>query len=384
MAQFDIEGRIAQLRTRMRKESVDAFLALRSLNVQYLTGFDNIADASDPHAVLVTMDALRFMTDARYLEVAQRQAQQSAQQSTQQPTSNSFWKVDDAQGKTLEESFVKTWNLASFDTIALEDTVSHRRFTIIIAAVSGSTKIAPAKKWVEDIRRTKDALELERIAAAASIGDKAFPLICEYIKPGLSEREVALELEFTLRHLGGDALAFPCIVASGKAGSFPHAVPGDRQIQAGDLVTLDFGVNYKGYCSDMTRTVFVGGGGAQPSDRQRLVYETVRTAQEAGLAAIRAERSGKEIDAVARAVIEEAGFGEYFLHGLGHGVGMHVHELPGVSKHSSAALPEHSVVTCEPGIYIAGELGVRIEDLVVVEKDGCRNLSTSPKELLIV
>ncbi|MCL2680702.1 MAG: aminopeptidase P family protein, partial [Coriobacteriia bacterium] len=316
--EFDLSSRIKQLRSRMRDHNVDAFLALRSLSVQYLTGFEHIADAGDPHAVLVTQDTLRFMTDARYFEVAQRQAQQQ--------TGSELWTVDDLADKSLLAQCAETWNLAAFEHIALEDTVSYRTFSAT-AALLADTTVLPAKKWVEDIRRTKDSGELQRIATAAQIADLAFPHICDYIRPGISERAVAIELELTLRRLGADGLAFPCIVASGANASFPHAVPSERLLAAGDLLTLDFGVSYQGYCSDMTRTVFVGGGGVRPTDRQQHIYETVRHAQEAGLAAIRAGVAGNIVDAAARSIIADAGFGQYFIHGLGHGVGMQVHEL---------------------------------------------------------
>jgi len=369
MSNFNVGSRIEQLRMCMQEQKVDAFLALRSLSVQYLTGFDDIADASDPHAVLVTADTLRFMTDGRYIDVVQGQAK------------GSDWTVDSFSGTTLAASLIRTWDIANAGIVALEDTVSYRQFSTI----ANSATIVPAKKWIENIRKVKDEAELERIAAAAAINDEAFPYICEYIRPGLCEAEVALELEITLRRLGADGCAFPAIVAAGPNASFPHAVPEERTIQAGDLVKLDFGASYKGYASDMTRTVFVSGGGTvRPNNQQQLVYETVRKAQEAGLAAIKAGVTGAEVDAAARTIIEQAGFGKYFTHGLGHGVGMQVHELPGVSMHSKTPLPENSVITCEPGIYIPNELGVRIEDLVIAQQNGYKNLTSSPKELLIV
>jgi len=353
----------------MQAEGVDAFLALRSVSVEYLTGFDGIRDEEDPHAVLVTADEALFLTDSRYTEVAQRQVE----------APGCPFRLDDPKGKSIPKDLSELWPLASFARIAVEDTVSQRTYAGLSETLS--TALIPAKDWIEDLRRVKDAAELERIAAAQAITDRAFTAICDYLQVGQSEAEVALELEYILRKLGADALAFPSIVASGANGSLPHAVPGERRIAAGDFVTLDFGAAYKGYCSDMTRTVCVGG---EPSDEQRLVYATVRAAQEAALAFMKDGASGFEVDKAAREIIEAAGYGEYFGHGTGHGVGLAIHELPSASPRSVEALLQNEVITCEPGIYIPGKLGCRIEDMVAIESDGVRNFTTSPKELLVV
>ena len=222
---------------------------------------------------------------------------------------------------------------------------------------------------------------LERIASAQAITDQTFTHICNFIQLGQTEQEVAQEIERILRELGAEDSAFPVIVGSGPSGSDPHAVPGDRRIEAGDLVVLDFGATYQGYCSDMSRTVCVG---ALPTDEQRRIYDTVLEAQLACLAILKAGITGIEADKVARDIIEAAGYGEYFVHGTGHGVGREVHEGPYLSPKGMDALCVGNVVTVEPGIYIPDRMGCRIEDMVVIEADGARNFTASTKELLVL
>lgn len=249
---------------------------------------------------------------------------------------------------------------------------------------------------VSVLRSIKTKEEIEKMAMAESIGDKAFEDIIGYIKPQMTEREVALRLEITMKKLGASGLSFDTIVASGPNSSLPHAMPSDKRILPGDFVTMDFGCIYEGYCSDMTRTVFVGsradigitdGFGhtcIEVSEKQKLVYDTVLKAQLEALAMIKPGVVCSEVDACARKIISDAGFGEYFGHGLGHSVGLFIHEEPRFSKKCDDVLQPGVVITVEPGIYIPGEFGVRIEDMVVVTEDGYRNLASSPKELLYI
>jgi len=363
----------------MVAEGVDAFIALKSVNTEYLTGFDYIRDNSDPHAVLITADSARFMTDSRYLEVAQSQAAQSTAE-------DSLWQVDDIGSKIVTKDMHELWDLKQFTKIGLEDSLSYRVFTLIEES-AGSTKVIPAKNWVEDIRSVKDAAEIERIKSAQAITDLTFTHLCGFIKAGMTEKEIALEIEYKVRKLGAEGTSFSPIVASGPNGSLPHAVPTDRVIELGDLLTLDFGASYGGYCSDMTRTIFVGGideagESVQPSVEQRKVFDTVLAAQQASLAAIKAGASAKEVDAAGREIIVEAGYGDYFIHGTGHGVGLYIHELPNSSPRSEGKLNADEVMTVEPGIYLPGKFGVRIEDMVVVTDDGSLNITESPKDLM--
>ncbi|MDY0088554.1 MAG: M24 family metallopeptidase, partial [Coriobacteriia bacterium] len=210
------------------------------------------------------------------------------------------------------------------------------------------------------------------------ITDRGFEHICGYLRPGVTEREIAIELESFMRREGSEGVAFPSIVASGPNSALPHAHATSRAIESGDFVTMDFGARAGGYCADMTRTLVLG----TASSRQREVYEAVLAAQLAGIEAVQPDRAGKDIDAAARAVLIDAGLGEYFVHGLGHGVGLEVHELPGVGMFSEEPVRLGSVVTMEPGVYIESFGGVRIEDSVVVQDDGARVLPQSPKTLI--
>lgn len=232
---------------------------------------------------------------------------------------------------------------------------------------------------VEKLRRVKDEGELAKIAEASKLADEVWTWSLERGLAGRSEREVARAAEARIRELGGDP-SFPTIVAAGPNGALPHAEPGEREIGRGELVVFDMGAQLDGYCSDGTRTFATG----EPGEEARAVYEVVREAQTAALGAIRAGVKGEDVDKVAREVIEAAGHGDRFGHGLGHGVGLEVHEGPRLSLRSDDVLAPGEVVTVEPGIYLPGEVGVRIEDLVVVTGDGLRNLSGLPKDLQLV
>lgn len=230
------------------------------------------------------------------------------------------------------------------------------------------------------LRAAKDPEELERMRKAQTMGDRVFANILDFIRPGATEREVAARLIYELMLAGAERPSFDPIVAAGANGSMPHAVPGDTVIQPGMFVTLDFGGVYHGYCSDMTRTIAVG----QPTDEMRRVYDTVLRAQLAGLTAAKAGVPGSEVDKAARTVIEQAGYGEYFGHALGHSLGLEIHEAPNFSPGEETLMPVGAVVSCEPGIYLPGRFGVRIEDVVILTETGCENITTAPKELIIL
>ena len=245
--------------------------------------------------------------------------------------------------------------------------------------LADGVELVGAGGTVEGLRRVKDADELSSIAAAAELADDVWRWSLERGLRGRTERDVARAAEARIRELGADP-SFPAIVAAGPNGALPHAEPGERVIDGGELVVFDMGAQLDGYCSDGTRTFAVG----EPGEHAREVYEVVRAAQAAALEAVVAGASGEAVDGVARKVIEDAGHGDRFGHGLGHGVGLEVHEAPRVSQRSEDVLEAGEVVTIEPGVYLPGELGVRIEDLVVVTEEGLRNLSGLPKDLQIV
>jgi Xaa-Pro aminopeptidase len=243
-----------------------------------------------------------------------------------------------------------------------------------------SGKVEALEGWIDRLRSVKEAEEIERISAAATLTDRAFEHILGRLTTGVRECDVALELEVFMRSNGSDGIAFPPIVASGPNSSKPHARVTDRELTVGDFLTLDFGARVDGYCSDMTRTVVVGSA----TDRQHEVYQAVADAQQAAIAGARPGMTGIAIDALARDSLGRSGLAEHFGHGLGHGVGLEVHESPSVGPRGVDPVPAGAVVTIEPGVYIAGFGGVRIEDLVVMEHDRCRLLSNAPRHLIEV
>jgi len=358
----DPEARCAALRERL-SGAADVFLATTPANVRYLTGFDGVFDEEPAHVALIDQGTRRLLTDSRYFEAASTAAH------------GGDWRVELAQGDVLLHA-ANVLNAESCESLGFETTLSFDRHAALVKAFAGVC--SPAKGWVEDLRAVKDAEEISRIRAAQALTDVAFDHILGFVREGATELEIALELEFFMRREGSEGVAFAPIVASGPNSALPHAIVGPRALAKGDFVVLDFGARLGGYCADMTRTVVIG----QAGDEQRSIYDTVRRANEAGAAAVAAGKPGCEIDAAARAVIDDAGFGEFFGHGLGHGVGLEVHEQPGLGARSTAPVPLGSVVTIEPGIYIPGMGGVRIEDLAVVEESGARILTHSTKDLI--
>lgn len=229
-------------------------------------------------------------------------------------------------------------------------------------------------------KTVKTPEELLIIAKAEAIGDKTFEHLLDYIKVGMTELEIADEVERTMRSLGAEGLSFPTIAVSGVNSNQPHGEPSDKKIQEGDFLTLDIGCVYRGYCSDMTRTVAIG----YATDEMKKIYDIVLEAQLAGLEMVKAGVKCFDVDKASRDVIEEAGYGEFYIHGTGHGVGTEVHEPPTLNARSSEVLKENQAVTVEPGIYLPDKFGVRIEDLVIVTEFGYANLTHSPKELIIL
>ena len=240
--------------------------------------------------------------------------------------------------------------------------------------------LKPRNAEIASFRAVKEEWELDLMRAAQAITDKAFTEILTKIKAGMTEKELAAELIYCLLKNGGEGLSFDPIVVSGPNTSLPHGVPGDRKIQEGDFITMDFGVLYKGYCSDMTRTVALG----YVTDEMKKVYDTVAAAQLAGLAVTKAGVPGADIDAAARKVITDAGYGDYFGHGYGHSLGLEVHESPSPNGRNPEPMPAGAVCSAEPGIYLPGKFGVRIEDVTILREDGCENITKSPKNLIIV
>ena len=331
------------------------------MNVRYLTGFTG----SNGLAV-VGRDLRRFVTDFRYVEQAADQ-------------------VDGFDREQAPPEFLTAladgWPGGGELRLGFEDEdVSVRRHTRLREVLPDRVELVPAGGIVEALRAVKDADEVERIRAAAALVDEVYGALRDQGLVGRTEREVALAIEEDMRRRGASAPSFPSIVASAERGALPHADPTDERIPTGTLVTLDVGAVLDGYCSDCTRTWATG---PLPDDLA-AAYDLVRRAQEAALAAVRPGPEGREVDAVARDMITAAGHGEHFGHGLGHGVGLAIHEAPRLARTAEGRLVAGNVVTVEPGVYLPGRGGVRIEDLVVVTEDGHTVLSGTTKDLVTV
>ena len=241
-------------------------------------------------------------------------------------------------------------------------------------------ELVPAQGLLGALRAAKDEEEIALMTKAQRISEQALEEILKFLRPGVTEKEVAAKLTYDMLRFGAEKMSFDPIVASGPNGSLPHAVPSDRAIQSGEFVTMDFGCVYGGYCSDMTRTVAVG----EPTEEMKKVYAVVLEAQLAGIAAEKAGVTGKSVDAAARRVIEDAGYGEYFGHSFGHSVGLEIHEAPNAGSTCEDVIPLGAAVSAEPGIYLPGKFGVRIEDVTIFTADGCVNLTKAPKDLIIL
>lgn len=326
-------------------------------NVRYLSGFTGTNGAC-----LIGPEARVFFTDFRYTERAAKEVGEE-------------WERPEAERELVPQIASRMSGRVGFE----DSKLSVRQLARLEAAVGEDVDLVPAGDLVEQLRAVKEPEEIERMAAAAELADGVFRWVIERGLAGRTERDVARASEARIRELGAEP-SFPPIVAAGENGALPHAEPGEREIGAEELVVFDMGAELDGYCSDGTRTFATG----EPGEEAGEVYDLVLAAQLAALPAIRVGATGKEVDAVAREMIGEAGHGDHFGHGLGHGVGLEVHESPRLATTSEDELREGNVVTVEPGIYLPGRFGVRIEDLVVVTADGYRNLSGTSKELQIV
>ncbi|MCL2655083.1 MAG: aminopeptidase P family protein [Coriobacteriia bacterium] len=371
------QSRLDRLRAAL---DAPALLLTDSLNISYMTAMTGLIDAEDPHVVLITPDAAVLLTDSRYSETAREQAAAVAA-ATATPAASPWQIVEFSATRPAAEEVIGQLAHHKVTAVALEDTLSHRRYQDWTRRLADrGITVQESSGLVEALRRCKDASELEAIAAAQAITDAAFTQMLGFMQPGMREIDIASELEYRMRKLGATGLAFESIIAAGPNGAKPHALPSARAIEPGDLLVMDFGAAKDGYCSDMTRTVAFGDPGAEA----REVYAVVLAAQQAGLDAARAGQRGRDVHEAAREVIARAGYGERFGHGLSHGLGMLVHETPHCSPRSTDTLAPGDVISMEPGIYLPGRFGVRIEDLIAITPGGVRNFTTSPKELTIL
>ncbi|WP_035297961.1 M24 family metallopeptidase [Brevibacillus thermoruber] len=354
-----MDQRLERLRDALSQLGADALITEKKENRFYLSGF-----TGSTGWVIVTEKEAFLVTDFRYIEQAQEQAPHFR-------VVNNERKPVEALARVLKEAGVKR--------LAFESSVSFGTYQEWSKAFDG-VELVPTSGLMEKLRMYKDASELAIIREAVRIADEAYQHIQGYIKPGVREVDVALELEFFMRKRGAEAAAFDIIVASGVRGALPHGRASEKVIQAGEMVTLDYGAAYKGYNSDITRTLSVG----EPDPKLKEIYDIVLRAQIAGVEALKPGVTGKEADAVTREIITAAGYGDAYGHSAGHGLGVEVHELPNLSAVSPFVLEPGMLVTMEPGIYISGLGGVRIEDDVLITADGHEVLTTSTKELLIL
>ena len=373
-------SRLERMRENMSACGIDDFYCRDISNVQWLTEFEGVFDDEPAHLAFVTPKKAFVHTDSRYADACDRASQHTP------------WIIDacgGAHAAWVAKKFAAFHAAAGIPegenvcAMGIEDSIELREFRELERAFGEAKwkpRFAETDGFVKKMRAVKDERELSAMRAAQAITDAAFEHIVEFMSEGMTELEVKRELEETMRRLGAEGLAFDSIVASGPNGAAPHSIAGERRLQAGDMVVMDFGARKGGYCSDMTRTVCVG----EATPLAREVFAAVREANEAVEAMIRPGRTGAAMHHLAEDVLAHNGFAGKMGHGLGHGVGIDIHELPVLSPRNETSLEVGNVVTVEPGVYLPGEIGCRLEDFGVVTEDGFEVFTKSTHELVII
>jgi Xaa-Pro aminopeptidase len=351
--------KLTKLRSNFLKAGIDGLLITSPYNRRYMANFTGTAGV-----VLISTDRAQFITDFRYVE-------QASKQCTGFEIVQHLGSIPDEVAKQVKSLGIQKLGFE-------EDDLTYSSFKAFEKVIN--TELVPVSGLVEKLRLIKTDAEIKILKVAADIADAAFTHILDFIRPGKTELEVANEMEFFMRKAGATSSSFDTIVASGLRSALPHGVATEKVIEKGDFVTLDYGAYYKGYVSDITRTIAVG----EPDAKLKEIYEIVLEAQRRGMAGFKPGMTGKEADALTRDYITEKGYGEYFGHSTGHGIGLEVHEGPAVSVRSEVVLEPGMIVTCEPGIYIPGLGGVRIEDDTMITIDHNEALTHSAKELIIL
>ena len=350
---------IAKITAQLPEHGLDAMLVTSAPGERYAVGFEGEG------WVLVSRDGARYSTDGRYIEAARQQVTGAEIVLTERGQSHLALAREEIRRRGLKRVGFESGRVSADELGRWKDSLP--------------CELVAAQGLLDGLRAAKDEEELARMRQAQRITDEAFREILNFIRPGLTEQEVAARLVYELLRRGGRRVSFDPIVAAGANGSMPHAVPGETVIQPGMFVTMDFGCVYEGYCSDMTRTVAVG----QPDEMER-VYHTVLEAQRAGIAAARAGVTGSEVDRAARQAIQQAGYGSFFSHSFGHSLGLEIHESPNASPSEQTVFPAGAVISAEPGIYLPGHFGVRIEDVLVLREGGCEDITQAPKNLIVL
>jgi len=353
---------VRAIQKKLENAGLDGFLVIDERNQRYACGFP-FTDG----AVLITLKNAYLFTDSRYIEAAEKLVDADVRVELFGGSRPLMELIKNA----LRENGVQKPG-------AEEGSLPHAQWLRYEEALG--LPLIPAQSIFDTLRATKSPEEQQYMREAQAIAEKAFCDVLGIIRMGMTEREVAAEITYRLLKHGAEGNSFEPIAVTGANSSMPHGVPSDTPIRAGDFLTMDFGCVHKGYCSDMTRTVAIG----YATDEMKTVYDTVLRAQQKGIEAARAGVLGCEIDAAARKVIEDAGFGQYFGHSFGHSLGLYIHESPNASPSSMTPMPEGAVISAEPGIYIPNKFGVRIEDVLILKKDGCENITHAPKELIIL
>lgn len=374
-------ARLRRLQRALAHAGLDAFYVRDTANIEWLTAFRHVFDEEQAHAAFVSVldDEVLIHTDSRYITAMEREATDTVFRVDAKMRGFSEWA--NAAWQRLCAQF--SGQLPATPKLGIEDSISLAQYRALCNAAfegEGRLPFVETSGFFLRLRAVKDDFEIRRMKAAQALTDAAFSHIVGYMEPGMTEREVQLELDRFMLESGADSLAFPSIVACGPNGASPHAVVSDAKLEAGQCVVMDFGARWEGYCSDMTRTVFLG----QPEGEMLSAWECLRKANEAVQEMLRPGVTGCEAHALALSILEAGGFGGRMGHGLGHGVGIQIHEEPLLSPRNESPLEAGNVVTVEPGIYLPGRFGMRLEDIGVVTYDGFERFTQSTHELVVI
>lgn len=363
--------RIERIRELLIENELDAIYIRDLSNIKWVTAFQGVFDDEAAHALIITPQDAIIHSDSRYGEALEAAAQGSQIQVSLERTSHANW---------LSHLLATS---GSKQRAAIEDTLTLREFHMLTQALAdalASPELVERERFIEGLRASKDALEIALMRKAQAITDAGFAFIVDFIEPGMTEAQVQRTLDTFMLDAGAEGLAFPTIVATGAHAASPHALSDDTRIEPGSAIVMDFGARFGGYCSDMTRTVFVG----EPTEKMYRAWEAMRSANETAEAALRSGKTGAEIHELAEAVLAEGGFANTMGHGLGHSLGIDIHEDPALSPRNTKPLPVGAVLTVEPGIYLSNEFGMRLEDFGVVTETGYDVITQSSHDMVII